>query len=339
MPNQRVKITDIAKMCKVSVGTVSRALADDKLINVNTREKIKKTADEVGYVPNELARGLTKKNNKIIGLIIPDIMNPFFTEIAKSIEECARENDFNVFFCNSNFEIETEKKYIEQLYSYGVAGIIIVPVALEIDHIIKRYSPTKQIVFLANIPSKISKANYVIADDYLTTYIAANYLFNIGHRKIVYLGGLDNLSCNQKRIEGFKKALSEKKVKPFNFTGEQKNYSNNSNIISEIKNDLVLAKELPTAIIAYNDNLALQIIQAIEELGLNVPDDISVVGIDDIFVSRYHKIQLTTVNQNKSLMGKKCAEILINKIINKKEEVLTAVFKPELIVRKSTKPI
>jgi LacI family transcriptional regulator len=335
----RISIRDIAKECSVSIGTVSRALSDDKKINIITRNKIKKVAEELGYVPNALARNLSKKTSNIVGILIPDITNPFFAEVAKTIENYAREKGFSIFLCNTNLSIENEKVYIEKLYSYLVDGIIILPVSLEINHILKRFSLLNNIVFLAYMPQSIKEANYVISDDHKIVYLALNYLINIGHKKISYLGGEENLFSNMLRRNSFFNIMNQFNLKPIILNSNRDNYFNQANIVEEIKYDLITASELPSAILTYNDNLALNTIQAIEEIGLKVPDDISVIGIDDISIAKLYNVQLTTVAQDKSEIGKKCAEIIINKITGKSKVFEHFILEPKLIVRKSTRSL
>lgn len=335
----RISIRDIAKECSVSVGTVSRALADDKKINIMTRNRIRKVAEELGYVPNILARNLSKKTSNIVGILIPDITNPFFAEVAKTIENYAREKGFSIFLCNTNLSIENERKYIEKLYSYQVDGIIVLPVSLEISHILKRFSIQNNIVFLAYIPQSVKESNYVITDDYKIVYLALNYLINIGHTKIAYLGGEENLLSNMLRKNSFYEIMKHFKLEPIIINKNRDNYLNQQDVVEEIKNDLITTKELPSAILTYNDNLALNTIQAIEEIGLKVPDDISIIGIDDISIAKLYNVQLTTVAQDISELGKKCAEIIIKKVINKSKEYEHHILEPRLIVRKSTRSI
>lgn len=335
----RINMSDVAKACSVSIGTVSRALANDQKINIETRKRIKKVAKELGYVPNIFARNLSKKSSNIIGIVIPDITNPFFAEVAKSIENFAREKGFSIFLCNTNLSIENEKIYIEKLYSYQVDGIIILPVSFEIDHILKRFPPKDNIVFLNCIPTNLAESNYVITDDYKIIYSALNYLVNIGHKKISYFGGEENLFSNATRKQSFLKIMEQFNLKPILVNKNRESYLNEYNIIEEIKNDLITATELPTAIVTYNDNLALNTIQAIEEIGLRVPGDISVIGIDDISIAKLYNVQLSTVAQDITEIGIKSAEIMINKIIGQSEEYEQFVLDPKLVIRKSTRSI
>jgi len=336
---KRVSIKDLAKACSVSIGTVSRALSNDHKINILTRNKVQKMAEELGYVPNSLARSLSKKTSNIVGLIIPDITNPFFAEVAKYIELYAREKGISIFLCNTNLSIDNEIKYIEKLYSYQVNGIIIVPVSLDIDHILKRFSPQNNIVFLSYIPQSLTDSNYVTTDDYKIMNIALKYLYNIGHRNFSYLGGEENLCSNMLRRKAFLDILCNYNLEPIIINNLEKNYLNKYDIVEEIKNDLLNANKLPTSIITYNDNLALNTIQAIEEIGLKVPRDISVIGIDNISISRFHNIELTTVSQQNMEIGKICAEVIINKITNKSQEYEKHILEPKLIVRKSTRSL
>lgn len=309
MVKKHINLSDIAKACGVSVGTVSRALSGDELINGDTRDKISRMAERLGYVPNELARGLQKKFNKIIGLLVPDIMNPFFSQIAKATEEYAIRHDYSVFLCNTNLDPATEKKYIRHLYSYKVAGIIILPVSEDIDTFAKQYFAPKQIVYLAYRPES-ETAHYVLTDDMKIVSMAARHLADMGHRKIAYLGGGENIAVSTSRHRCFLAVAGELGLEPMSLGGAVRHYPDVSARL--LREDILNAPAMPTAFLCYNDRLAVDLLEVLAGLGFRVPDDVSVIGIDDTFISRLPKLDLTTVRQPILELGQLSAKAIID---------------------------
>lgn len=328
-----ITIKDIAKEANVSYATVSRALSGHPEISEGTKAKIRTLAKEMGYTPNAIAKGLVTKNTQTIGLIIPDITNPFFPEVAQGIEECASNYGYQVFLCNSNWDIEKEKNYLMKLCSSRVDGIVIAPVSDNISHILD-VSRNLPLVFAAYNPMS-ENCNYVVTDDFKSSEMAVNYLARLGHTKIAYVGGPKGNSTNIGRINGFNAAMGKN------------NISINENYIKygqfkqingyELTNELLINNyQLPTAIIAGNDIIALGVIQAIEDFGLKVPKDISVIGFDDISYASLHKIELTTVYQPKNEIGQLCTELLIEKIkCTENKEPKYNILEPKIIIRKT----
>ncbi len=332
MERQRVTLIDLAEHCGVSVGTVSRALAGDPLIKQGTRDRIIAAADRLGYVPNEMARSLQKRFNRIIGLLIPDIMNPFFSQVAKATEEYARRHDYSVFLCNTNLDADTEKNYIRQLYSYRVAGIIILPVSPDLDSFIGQYFPPEQVVYISYKPSG-EDANYIITDDAAIMRLAIDHLTAMGHARIAYLGGHENLFTSVSRHRCFVEALEQRGLSPAMLPGGVKHYRQGT--IDDLEKDLLAAERLPTAFVCYNDRLAIDLLGALETIGLRVPGDVSVIGIDDSFISGLPHLNLTTVSQPKEEMGEKAAATIINNASHRKADFRHVILTPSLVVRGS----
>lgn len=332
----RVTIKDIAKTANVSYSTVSRALAGQPQIPDETKKRILKIANEMGYTPNVLAKGLVTKNTYTLGLIVPDITNPFFPESIQGIEECASEYGYRVYLCNSNWNVEKEKECLQKLYGSSVDGIIIFPVSDDVSHILD-VQARLPIVF-ANYKPVNEAYSYVAFNDFRSATIAVEYLIKLGHKNIAYMGGLETNAANMERIDAYK-ATMEKcglSIRPnYILHGEYKQSSG-----YELTKKLLINNELPTAIIAGDDIMALGVIRAIEEFGLNVPEDISVIGFDDISYASLDKIQLTTVRMPRYAMGQASVQMLMNKIQNPDNaETKSEILETELIVRKTCKGI
>ncbi|NLK68626.1 MAG: LacI family transcriptional regulator [Clostridiaceae bacterium] len=324
-----VTIKDIAKVAGVSYATVSRALNDHPEINVITKEKIKEIAQQMGYTPNAVARGLVKKNTEMIALLIPDITNPFYPEVARGVEDYARENGYCVFLCNTNWDEENEQKYLTILKERRVDGIIIAPVSTDtIDYV----SDSKLDIPVVYIGSRVdcNKSNYVVIDDFKAGYMATEYLMKLGHSNIAFIGGHDKSTSHIDRINGYKQALKENRleadinsIKGYSFKKE----SGYGTFLKMVKN-----RKVPTAIVAENDIIALGIMEAAEKHGYDVPKDISIIGIDDIEFGSLPKINLTTVAQPKFDIGRKSADILLD-LISGSADSKQIILEPFLIVR------
>lgn len=331
-----VTIKDIAKVANVSYATVSRALNNSHEISEKTKKKIKEIADEMGYMPNEIAKGLVTKSSSTIGLIVPDITNPFFSELAQGFEECANKSGFQVFLCNSNWDMEREMRYLTTLYGKRVDGIVITPATNEVDHLSEGFK-NMPMVIAAYRPSS-DECNYVVIDDYKSAVIATEYMVKLGHRKIAFIGGREESNTNIDRICGYADTLKKYNIEYKDSYIKNGKYKQDSGY--ELTKELLLKNETPTAVLAGNDMIALGVIQAIEEFGLKVPENISVVGFDDISYASLDKIQLTTVRQPKYKIGEMCFEILYQMIQNPKDKThISKVLEPELIIRKTCKGI
>ncbi|WP_003542274.1 LacI family DNA-binding transcriptional regulator [Desulfotomaculum nigrificans] len=330
-----VTIKDIAKKAGVSYATVSRALNNRPEVNEKTRREIQKLAEEMGYKPNALARGLVTKETKTLGLIIPDITNPFFPEVARGVEEAAAQAGYNVFLCNTNWLAAKEETYLEVLEEKRVDGLILASVAKDCDvvkRVIKRGTP----LVLVNRVLKDVDAHYVVIDNNKGSFQVVEHLLGLGHRIIGFIGGLAHVEATRERLQGYRLALASAGIpvdEDLIRLGTFKKESGYENTISLMKD----CKKKPTAIFAANDVLALGVIQAVQDCGLQVPEDVAVIGFDDIPFAAYAEVSLTTVAQPKYTMGEMAAKILIEEIKEgPSKEKKHVVLQPKLVIRKSS---
>ena len=330
-----VTIHDIAKRANVSVATVSRALADSPRVTPETRNRIKQIARELNYVPNAIARGLVTKSSKTIGMVIPDIMNPFFPEVAKGLEACANRHGFNVLLCNSDLDLQKEREHIEDLFSLRTVGIAIMPVTERVDHILYRYPPNSNIVFISYVPDQC-ECSGVATNDFRSGFLGADYLVRLGHERVAFVGGGENRQITRNRYHGYAAALEKAALEPF----LEPNGRNEKDPWGEAfwpGDSLLQLPEPPTAVVAYNDVTAISFMGSAVSMGYRVPEDISVVGIDDVYLSNFPQIDLTTVAQDKYAIGEICAQIIIERV-NDPESGKRAVRKtlePKLVPRGS----
>ncbi len=309
-------IKDIAREANVSYATVSRAYNNKYGVRRETRERILEVAKRLNYSPNGIARGLVNKRTKSIGLLIPDITNPYFPEVARGIEEGAKEQGYSVFLCNTNWEQDRQAQYIELLAEKRVDGLVIAPVSNFVDPAQERLFNSIPVVYVDRPPQNTERS-YVVIDNIRGGFIATRHLIEAGYRKIGFIGAVEQSMPDDGRLEGFKLAMKryglpieERDIKLGHFTQEA-----GTNLVRE----MIGGGDYPRAIFAENDLLALGVIEGVRSMGLAVPADVAVVGFDDIHFASFENIQLTTVCQPKYEMGKTAVRILLEEICWKED--------------------
>jgi len=331
-----VTIKDIAQIAGVSPSTVSRALNDSPLIREETKARIREIAAALGYERNELARGLVKGASGALGLLVPDITNPFFAEITKGVEEVARERGFGVVLCTTENEPAREEEYIKLLRRKRVDGLVIATATLDDPHLLELQRFRIPFVLVSRLAEKV-EAPFVVVDDRKGGRLAVEHLVSLGHKKIGFIGGPANVHSSLERMQAYREVLAEYKL-PFyrkwvtfaSFTQEA------GRAIGKV---MLSAKDRPTAIFAANDLIALGVMEAAEDLGLRIPEDLSLVGYNNIAYAALPRIQLTTVAQPMREMGRIAAEFVIDVLEGKREPRLSLRLEPTLIIRRTTAPI
>jgi LacI family transcriptional regulator len=327
-------IKDIAQLAGVSYTTVSRALNDKRGVNQETRRKILEVAQRLNYRPNAIARGLVKKQTHSIGLVIPDITNPFFPEVARGIEDGASEAGYSIFLCNTNWEHSKEAGYINLLVEKRVDGIVLAPISPKVDFLPEALSTRVPVVYVDKVP-KDGGGSFVTIDNVRGGFLATKHLIDRGYHEIGFIGAPDDSSTIDDRLRGYRMALKKHGIavnQRYVRFGDFK-LETGYNIIKKMIQD----KDYPRALFAENDLLALGILQGAKEMGLSVPGDIAVVGFDDIPIASFPEVQLTTVCQPKYKMGRIAVEILLDKIERGDQAARRKfILEPELIQRKSS---
>ena len=325
---KRATIKDVAALAGVSAATVSRALDDRPEISSETKERVRSACAQLGYVPNAAARGLSGHATHTIGLVLPDISNPYFSGMATAIEETAAAHGCRVFLSNSLRKEDRELRAIENLVARQVDGILVNPVSPE--------SQLRHREGLGGLPCVYWGANhdespsYVMADHEAGAYAAARYLIRLGHRDILFLGGRTTSRTREQRIRGFRRALAEAGLE-----GRELPAPPNVTLMRQWSYETaleLLKGPLPDAIFAYSDMTALKVLEAAEERGVRIPEDLSMVGYDNIAFGALHRIHLTTVSQHKYQQGQIAVERLLEKI-NGSRAHTEDILEPELIIR------
>ena len=332
MKNKKVvSIKELAEMSEVSIATVSRVINKKGGYSKETEEKILKLAESKSYQQNVNARSLRTKKSQTIGVIVPDISNEFFAKIIQAVEKQAIKYNYSVFVCNTDENIEIEKRQLNNLIGQFVDGIIYIgggvqlgneTQALKIPMIyIDRYIDDKEI--------------YIESDNFHGGYLAGQELIQSGCRKIAVMKDIRKISSAHKRYLGFLKALKDSKV------GFDEKLLCDVTVINykEAKEktlELLDSGEVFDGVFATNDTLALGVMTALNERRIRIPNEVKIVGFDNISASEIAGIPLTTINQNKQRMGELAVELLMDKIMSRKSNVRNIKIPVNLIRRKST---
>jgi len=335
--DKKTTIKDIARKANVSHTTVSRALNDKSRIKNETKEKILSIAKELNYRPDFIARSLVMRRTKTLGLVITTIANPFYTELSQGIETTAIRLGYNIILCSTNYDLATEKKYIDMLQSKGVDGIIFTSAHMGDPNIIelaKEGFPTILVNRRTYDPVVRNKIDYVGVDNIRGGFLAVEHLIKLGHKRIGVIGGSSESSVGFERLEGGKKALAAYGLKVMDDYFLEGDFLRGSGYEGGKK--FLKMDERPTAIFATNDYMALGIYQAVLEADIRVPEEIALIGFNDIEFSSIKGIELTTVGQKKYEMGALAVKTLVERIegqrVGSPEEL---ILQPELIVRKT----
>lgn len=332
-----VTIYDVAKKAGVSPSTVSRVLNKRGNVKEETRKRVEQACQKLNYVPNANASSLRKKNTKTLALIIPDIENPFYTSVLKGFEGITGKRGYNTIVCNTDGNSTKEEDFINTILAKRIDGVAITSVSRSIDHL--------NLVLNRNIPMILidRKLNgldvdIVCGDSFQGAIKLVNHLIGLGHQKIAIITAPVHLSTSRERLEGYKTALNRANIPIDNnlIKIDKKSEGYSSERAYEMVKELLEQQEVPTAIFAGNNFMALGVYKALREKGLKVPEDIAVVCFDDMnFIYQIDPF-FTTVVQPAYTMGKMAAEILLNKIEGRYEDnKQKVILQPQLIIRKS----
>jgi LacI family transcriptional regulator len=337
---KKTSIKDIAKQSGVAISTVSHVINNTKFVADGTREKVTKAINELHYRPNLIARGLRTKSTRTIGLLLPDISQPFFAQVVKGIEAVARLRNYTLIMGCAFYDIEEEKRQLNSMLDQNTDGIIFFCGYDSYDHIKQVHDSNIPVLVLdreidnKDIPS-------VLVDNFTAMEKAVQYLYDLGHRKIGYITfPFENQTTIRRRYEGYCSALKKNSIKynpDFVIIDDQMRLQELKGTYAVIKQK-VEEKKIPTAIITLADFLAIGAMKAVKEFGLSVPDDISIMGFNDEMICAFSDPPLTTVKQPKKLMGETAANLLIDIIEKKKIENKNIILDTEIIKRGTTAP-
>ena len=337
----KITIQDVAKKAAVSVATVSRVLNGNYPVKAETKEKVQKVIKELNFIPNIQARELTRQKSTAIGVVLPSINNMFFPEVVTSIETALKTKGYSLILCCSNNDKEEEERCINDLLARNVAGVIVLdPNTSNINSAFyKSIAKTVPVVFI-NGHTSVENISSVSNDEIIGAEIALKYLINNNHKDILFIHGENSASYDIKKKKYISMLTNLNHYDPSNVINIGKGNGSQTvdNTIMAVTNFLTKNRKI-TAIFACNDLMAVGAINACKRLGLNVPEDISVIGCDNIELSKIVEPKLTTIDQNMSLLGENAAELLLEKITNNNEFSKKIILNNKLVIRETVKKL
>ena len=334
---RRVTREDVALRAGVSTATVSYVINNGpRPVAASTRQRVLSTIAELGYYPNELARSLRVKQSLTVGLVIPDLMNPFYTGLAHSLEDICFGRGYVLILCSTNREADKERRFAELLRAKQVDGVVFLPDSKSMDAVTILRQAHVPVVILEH---DIAGLACIAIDDFRGGYLATQHLIDLGHRRIGFIQQEPNYTTSRRRLDGYHAALRENNIE-INPALVVACHSGHSGGASALTTLLARNPDM-TAVFAHNDVIAMGVIHAIGQAGLSVPGDISVVGNDDIASAAYYAPPLTTISYPKEAMATAAARQLFATIDTREEPgaPITELLPVRLIARQSTAPV
>ena len=317
--------------------TVSRVINNSGYISQETRRRVEEAIAELGYVPNALARSLRFKQTKTIALVLTDITNPFFTTVARGVEDVASEQGFSVMFCNTDESPNEEANYLNVLVQKQVDGVLLVPARCSVDSVAFLQERSVPFVILDRHIDGVN-VDTVRCDSEQGAYELMRHLLDLGHERIAILSGSLEVSTSADRVAGYRRAFAEAGLAHDPDLVFYGSFTQESGYRAT-QQALALTPK-PTAIFAANNFIAVGALRVIREMGLRVPEDISVVTIDDPLASLVIEPFLTVVAQPAYQMGREATSLLLDRLSGRDDNPPREIILPvECIVRRSSGPV
>lgn len=326
-------IRDVARHAGVSIATVSHVINHTRPVSDELKQRVQEAMTTLGYQRNPMARALRSKQSLTIGVIVPDNTNPFFTEITRGIEDISLQNEYSVITCDSRGDLSREAMHTRNLRGKQVDGIIFVAAGGGETHIQQLVDREVPVVMVERDPYDL-RVDAVMISNMRGAELATQHLLDLGHRRIACITGPQRVTLRSERLQGFRDRLAAAGIALPDAYVVDGNFA--SDIGYLVARDLLALPERPTAIFAFNDLMAMGVLLAAQEAGLRVPEDLSVVGFDDIFLAAYTVPPLTTIRLPVHEMGQMAMEMLLNRIENRDAPLARKTLEIDLIVRKST---
>lgn len=326
-----VRLKDVASKAGVSVATVSHVVNNTKPVSEKTKARIEAAIKELSYTPNFLAKSLKENRSKVIGLIIPDISNYYFTEIASIIEQRLNDAGYNMILCNSNENLELEIQHIQQLKAYMVSGMIIAPTTMDFDYKKLVASQDYPIVFIDRKLSTL-QGDSIIADGACAVEEAVSYLIKKGHKRIGFIGANRGLSTTANRFLGYQNALKKNGI-PLDSSlcvfGEPK-----INPAMSLCSQLFSQTNI-SALLVSSSLMSIGAVQFFTKNNIKIPEQIALIGYDDYIWSTITAPPLSTIKQPTSEIGYKAAETMLNRLEKGNTPITEILLNSEFIIRES----
>ncbi|MGD2049563.1 MAG: LacI family DNA-binding transcriptional regulator [Chloroflexota bacterium] len=324
---------DVAKRAGVSVSTVSHVINNTRTVSQGSRQRVEQAMEELGYKPNALARSLRRRKTNTLGMIVPDSANPFFAEVARAIEDASFAQNYIVILCNSEGDLEKQQTYTNVLIENRVAGILFVAAGVStelVNDLGQRHVP------LVIVDREVLgvEVDTVLTDHVQGGCLATQHLVDLGHRRIACIAGNSEVSPSAERVTGYRRTLEKNGIAFDESLVVKGDFQYESGYAAT--RQLLELERPPSAIFACNDLMAVGCISAARELGLRVPDDLSVVGFDDVRLASFTNPPLTTIVQPKVEIGALATQMLLERLVDQDAPPRFKRLDTKLCVRRST---
>lgn len=334
MMKKKPTLKDVAKLAGVSSATVSRVINDANYVSHDVRARVNKALDELKYSPNRVARRLRVKEGgrKLLGLLVPDIQNPFYVDVIRGVEEIVYSNNYAVFICNFSQDYKKEKAYLDIMKAEGIDGLIVAPYHEEDKMVVSLVKEGLPIVCVDRGLSQV-EVDLVVVDNESGAYKAVKHLIQLGHKRIGYVGGLYAIPTSRHRRDGYIKALEEHGIdvdESLIKFGDSKRESGQQMVREFLDMDVP-----PTALFTGNNVITLGGLEVIHSRGIRIPEEIALVGFDDMYWSNSLNPPLTAVLQSGYEIGKQATSMLFKRLEEPEREPRKVLLNTKLIIRQS----
>lgn len=325
-----MKIRDIARLAEVSTATVSHVINGTRYVSDEVKQRVREVVERNGYTPNAHARNLATRNNHTFGLILSDLSNPFFPELVKSIQECANQKGYEITLANTNYDAGRTVASVQRLLEQRVSGVAVMTSEMDVSLAARLAAREIAVVFL-DVGQVGPYVSNIVVNYEKGIRAGVEHLLALGHRRITYISGPQRLKSAQRRLLAFTKTMKKYESQPFIYEGDFKATGGQQAVAAMLQQ-----KQRPTAIVAANDLMAMGAMRELHKAGLRVPEDVSVVGFDDILFAELTNPPLTTVALPREEIGRAAVEALLHTATNDSKEGREYKITPKLIVREST---
>lgn len=330
-------IKDVARLAGVSTTTVSHVINKTRFVAEATQEKVMTAVKELNYAPSAVARSLKCNSTRTIGMLVTQSNNPFFSEVIDGVESYCYRQGYTLILCNTGGLYEKQRDYIRMLAEKRVDGMLVIcsDLTAELAEMLDSHADIPKVVM--DWGPAGSQADKIIDNSEEGGYLATKYLIDHGHQQIACLSGpFDKAAC-QERIQGFRRAMSEASLPVNEDWILEGNFECDTAVLAADK--LLAMDNRPTAIFCLNDTMALGLMSRLQQKGIHIPNDMSIIGYDNIELSEYFSPPLTTLHQPKRRVGKNAFEILLERIKDKEHEKRVFEMHPEIVERCTVKRI
>ncbi|MFB6286698.1 MAG: LacI family DNA-binding transcriptional regulator, partial [Candidatus Bipolaricaulia bacterium] len=327
-------LKDVAQAAEVSVSTVSRVFNNPEKVHPDTRAQVQEAVDTLGYQPSRVARRLRLKDGKasLLGLVIPDIQNPFFADVTRGVEDVAQDNDYALILSNSDEDPDKQELAVDTLKTEDVDGVIVPPVDPN-DPEVKRLLESDIAVVCVDRRMEDARVDTILSDNRKGAYEAVTHLIELGHRRIAFIGGVPRISTLTERREGYEQALRKHDL-PVDSAlikdGEHRHERGKRHT-----EELLALDRPPTALFTGNNLTTLGALSALNTAGVRVPDEMALVGYDDVPWANALNPPPTVIDQPGYEIGRRAAEILLERLADRERAPTVVTLQPKMIVRES----